>query len=132
MDSILLIFLPVIVAVGVSLLSSQLIRGTKFFARTGTVSFAFVILVVLGASLFVGSLLGLLLSLQINKIVFDYKVLESVLPSGVFLWYGFGPAPTPQFMSYWVYVYLVCLVALSALTLINFKFRTSRLDSPKV
>ena len=59
---------------------------------------------------------GLILSCAINRFVFDWKVLEAVLPSGIYLWYGFGPGLTPQFAEYWIYVSVAKLLAWPLLT----------------
>lgn len=72
-------------------------------------------------TLLTGAWGGLILSCAINKYAFDWKVLQEVLPSGIYLWYGFGPGLTPQFASYWHYVSVVQLLAWPVLTLIAWK-----------
>ena len=125
MDSMLLIYIPIVFAIVVSLFSAWLFRKSKHYMRGSAFGFALSNLFIIGFSLFIGSLLGLLVSLQINRLFFNYKVLEPALPNGLYLWYGFGPGPTPQFMSYWIYVEIICLVALLSLTILNFKGRNN-------
>ena len=123
MDSILLIYLPIFTALAISFFSLKLFKKSVFFTRANTTWFTIANFVTHGLSLFVGGSIGLLISIQINRLIFDFKVLLTALPNGVFVWYGFGPAPTPQFMSYWVYVELTCFIAFVWLIFLSFKCR---------
>ena len=73
--------------------------------------------------LLTGAWFGVLLSCEINRVFFDYEVLSRVLPSGIYLWYGFGPGLTPQFSSYWAYVTAVRLAAWPALVFLSWRFQ---------
>lgn len=132
MDLIFLIYIPIFSALCISLFTFSFFKKSALFTRASIVWFTAANFIVHGFSLIIGGSLGLLLSIQINKLYFDFKVLEAALPNGIFVWYGFGPAPTPQFMSYWVYVQLACIIAFVWLIFLSFKNRKNLLLSKTV
>lgn len=127
MPSLFLIYLPILVALSVGFFTFSFFKNSAFFVRSNAVWFAVSNFIIHGLSLFVGGSLGLLLSIQINRFYFDFKVLEAALPNGVIVWYGFGPAPTPQFMSYWVYVQFTCFVAFVGLVVLSYRDRRKQI-----
>jgi|GEM_PF-6671033 len=98
LPSILLIWIPVFFAGVLGLISLPL--GNLFYKRFEPGVFYFISAGILGIALCVGLFLGLIFAIFINRTVFDYQILSTVLPSGVILWYGFGPWFTPQFLSF--------------------------------
>jgi hypothetical protein len=93
-------------------------RGLYFIVNVGLI----------GLSLTAGAIIGLLLTVQINRIVYNYEVLKKALPTGIYLWYGFGPDLTPQFYNYWRLVMVVIVIATPYMALLNLRRKNSILD----
>jgi hypothetical protein len=118
MANILLIWIPVFAALSLAVFPLFFVNRASRSLRP---SWLWILsFLVIGVSFLVGALGGLLGSIQINRVVFDYRILEEALgPNGILVWYGFGPGLTPQFISYWQYTFLVLLIAMPALTFLN-------------
>jgi hypothetical protein len=72
--------------------------------------------------LLTGAWFGVLVSCEINRVFYNYEALSSVLPSGIYLWYGFGPGLTPQFEDYWRFVRVAKLVAWPLFVFLSLRF----------
>lgn len=120
LPSLLLIWIPIFFGLLFGVLSLPIVN--LFFRRVEPIVFYLVSLTCLSFALFLGSFSGLISSVYINKAVFDYQILSAVLPSGIFLWYGFGPWFTPQFLHYWQFVFLILFIAMIFLFYMNFRY----------
>jgi len=113
---LLLVLMPGLFSVTIAYAAVLLMRRIALLVRINRFLYFFVQSCVLVFFLALGSILGLLFSLQINRIIFGYRALTEALPSGVYLWYGFGPGLTPQFASYWRFVILVNVITFLVLS----------------
>lgn len=99
--SILLIWIPIFVSLLFSASLVLVLTKVKFLVRQNAFFFLFLNAITIAPTQFVGSFLGLILSLQINRIFFDYSLLAPILPQGVVIWFADGPAPTRELWPYW-------------------------------
>lgn len=121
MATILLIWIPAATSLSFGSFTAWLCtKLPRHWARLPATCLAIFLLLLTGAWA------GVLVSCEVNRVIFNWKVLSQALPSGIYLWYGFGPGLTPQFASYWIYVRAIKLAAwplLTALTWLAWRYR---------
>ncbi len=127
--SILLIYIPLLCSLLFGFLLSRALISMDFFARRNGLLFFFLCTLFFPVVLFSGSFFGLIFSLQINRIFFDFTLLSTVLPEGIVMWFGDGPAPTRQLRPYWNTVRSIVWILFPIITCATFYLRNRKFET---
>ncbi|MES3036273.1 MAG: hypothetical protein V4736_00075 [Bdellovibrionota bacterium] len=108
MASILLIGVPSLCAFVFCCWAAYRLRSSNRVMKSSDISFIVVNALIIELAVIMGAIVGLVLAIKIDGLFFDHEILQTALPGGTFLWYGFGPGMTPQFQSYAAYLLIIC------------------------
>ena len=127
--ALFLILIPIAGAVLLALFYLKTIRKiSKRREKSKFVAYIFEYLF-LNFAFLIGSFSGLAVSTFLNRRIFQFEIFDRLLPNDIVVWYGFGPGFTPQFLTYWRWVFYFWLFACPVLFLVNLK--NKRTQSPQ-